>query len=339
MSTPDITNTDAAQQELREIALLLKEYADAEEISIKELIEIYPALGSDKTFGTIRTAKWSEIKAENWLDAYRSVMTSLTETGEADPLYADLSSTKVVSNFIIRLKLSRTLAKLVIVKGFTGSGKTSALRVIRDRYNEMSAIRQVYDLQASEGWGDSPTVMLGELLSVLGYEPGPANKSKREKRLIEALGQRNIMISLDECHDLGPSCLRELKTLLNRTAVKIVIACHPRLWRELESAAQDDLSQLTGNRLIGVVDLGTLTVEDVELLIKRRLAGSGLTTEIPAVAKIIAEAALGYGNLAFVREVIIRLQKAAKRQPLNLAAVNTAVRKERTARKPERAAA
>lgn len=339
MSTQDsITNTEAAEQELREIALLLKEYADAEEISIKELMRVYPALGSDKTFGTLCKGDFTELKAENWLEAYRGVIACLSDDGEADPLYAEMSSAKVVSNLIIRLKLSRTLAKLVIIKGYTGSGKTSALRIIRDKYNAMSPSRQVYDLEASAGWGDSPTVMLGELLAVLGLEPGPANKSKRQNRLIEALGQRKIMMTIDECHDLGPSCLRVLKTLLNRTAVKIVIACHPRLWRELEREASDDLSQLTGNRLIGVVDLGTLTVDDVELLLNRRLTGAGLNGETANAARIIGEAALNYGNLAFVREVIIRLQKAAKRQPLTMAAVTTAVRKERNARKPEKAA-
>lgn len=337
MSTEHITNTEAAQQELREIALLLREYAESEDLSINGLISQHKELGSDKTFGSICKGDFTGLKLESWLEAYRAVRDRIAPGNEADPLYDDLTTTKRVRSAVTRLKLSRTLAKLVIIKGYTGSGKTSALRIIREKYNAMSASTQVYAMEASAGWSDRPTAMLGEMLTALGHDAGARNATTRLNRLLEAVGERSIMVTLDEVHDLGPRCLRVLKTLLNRTAVKLVIACHPRLWRELEREASDDLSQLTGNRLLSVVDLGTLAVEDVASVLTKRLR-PGLNGDTPEAAKIIAEAAIGHGNLAFNREVIVRLQKQARTSgTLTLEDVKKAVRKELHARRPEAA--
>lgn len=329
MSTQDsITNTDAAQQELREIALLLKEYAEAEEISIKELMRVYPSLGSDKTFGVICKGDFSELKADNWLEAYRGVLDAMSETGDADPLYEDLTTSTMVRRQITRLKLSRTNAKLVIIEGFTGSGKTSAARIIATKYNGMVATRQVFTIEASAGWGDRPNAMLTAMLKALGRGDGGRSQAARLDKLCEVLAERSVMFVIDEVHDFGVRCLRVVKTILSGTPTKIIMLAHPRLFKNLERDNWDDLSQLTGNRLLARIHLGTLTVEDTEILLQRRLPAPGLNGELKEAASLIAHAALNNGNLAFVREVIVRLNKAAKKKPLDLAAVKTAVSKE-----------
>lgn len=339
MSTPDITNTDAAQQELREIALTLREHAEAEDISIKELIRVYPALGSDKTLGVICKGDFSELKAENWLDAYRSVLDAMSDSGESDPLYEDLSTTKEVRRQITRLKLSRTNAKLVIIEGFTGSGKTSAARIITSKYNGMAATRQVFTIEASAGWGDRPNAMLTAMLKALGRGDGGRSQAARLDKLCEVLAERPVMFVIDEVHDFGVRCLRVVKTILSTTPTKIILLAHPRLFKNLERENWDDLSQLTGNRLLARIHLGTLTVEDTETLLQRRLPAPGLNGELKEAAEVVAHAALNNGNLAFVREVVVRLIKAAKKNPLNLAAVKTAVRKELNDRNSEAKAA
>lgn len=338
MST-NTTNTEAAQKELREIALLLAEYADAEDISrAKFITEHRENLGSDKTFGSILKGDFSELDVDRWLSAYRIVRDVISDAGEADPLYDDLSTTKRVRSAISRLKLSKTLAKLVIIKGYTASGKTSALKVIREKYNAMNPTQYVYATEASAGWSDRPTAMLGAMLKALGMDAGARNTASRQDRLIEALNVRGVMLTIDEVHDLGPRCLRVIKHLLNNSPLKIVMACHPRLWRQLEAEASDDLSQLTGNRLLASIDLGTLSVDDVKTLLSRRLVASGLDGDLSQAAALVAEAALNYGNLAFVREIIVRLNKQARKLRaghLTLDHVKDAISKERHARRPE----
>lgn len=327
MSTT-ITNTEAAQQELREIALTIREYAEAEEISIKELLRAYPALGSDKTFGVLCKGDFSELKAENWLAAYRGVLDEMSDSGEADPLYEDLTTTREVRKQITRLKLSKTLAKLVIIEGFTGSGKTSAARIIATKYNGMTSTRQIFTIEASAGWGDRPNAMLSAMLKALGRSDGGRSQAARLEKLCEILAERPVMFIIDEVHDFGVRCLRVVKTILSTTPTKIILLAHPRLFTNLERENWDDLSQLTGNRLLARIHLGTLTVEDAETLLQRRLPAPGLNGELREAATVVANAALNNGNLAFVREVVVRLIKMVKKAPLNLASVKTAVSKE-----------
>lgn len=335
MSTQDHTNTETAQQELREIALLLKEHADAEDTSLAELIRQYPALGSDKTFGLICKGHFDELKADKWLDAYRAVRDSVSDSDDADPLYEDLSTARLVRGQITRLKLSRTNAKLVIVEGYTGAGKTSTAKIIATKYNGMTATQQVYTIEASAGWGDRPNAMLTAMLKALGRGDGGRSQAARLDKLCDVLAERPVMFIIDEVHDFGVRCLRVVKTILNATPTKIILLAHPRLFKNLERENWDDLSQLTGNRLLARIHLGTLAVDDVETILKRRLPLPGLNGDLKDAAKLVADAALNNGNLAFVREVAVRLIKAAKKIPLNLAAVQTAVRKEIQGRKPE----
>lgn len=308
------TNTETAQQELRGIALLLKEHAETEDLSLRRLIEQHPDLGSDKTFTRICEGRWDDIKADAWLDKYKAVMNAVSDDrADADPLYEDLSTAKAVRGQFTRLKLSRTNAKLIIVEGYTGAGKTSAGRIIAAKYNAMTPVQSVFTIEASAGWGDRPNAMLSELLKALGRADGGRSQAARLDKLCDVLSERPLVFIIDEVHDFGVRCLRVVKTILNRTATKIVLLCHPRLFRDLERENWDDLSQLTGNRLLARIHLGTLSEEDVALILSRRVpALNGSTKD---AAHQLAEAALNNGNLAFVRECVVRLNKATKKKP------------------------
>lgn len=329
---PAKTNTETAQTELRGIGLLVREHAESEDLSTRRLLEAHPKLGSDQTLSRICAGQWDKVKAEDWLEAYRAVLAFITDqANDAAPLYDDLSTAKKLRGQFSRLKLSRTAAKLVIVEGFTGAGKTTAGQIVAAKYNAMAPSQQVFTIEASAGWGDRPNAMLAEMLKALGRADGGRSQASRLEKLVEVLAERPAFFVIDEVHDFGVRCLRVIKTLLNRTGVKIVLLCHPRLFRDLERDNWDDLSQLTGNRLLARIDLGTLEVADVATIVARR---------VPALAGIpaeqftpLAQAALQNGNLAFVREVVVRLQKEARKKPhLTMEDVTTATTAELKAR-------
>ena len=327
MSTPN--------HELQQLALDILEYADASELSKAELIRQYPALGSDKTLNCIAAGKLAELDVDRWLEAYRGVAAAIApESAEdADPLYEDLSTAKLVRAQFTRLRMSRTNAKLVIVEGQTGAGKTSAGRIIERKMRELNPVASIYQVEASAGWGDRPNAMLSAMLRALGMPDSSRTQAARLDKLVESLRERQAVYIIDEVHDVGVRCLRVLKTLLNLTQVKIVLLTHPRLFRDLERENWDDVGQLTGNRLLARINLGAIKADDVALILSRRLPHLNGSTKDAATK--LAQAANGNGNLAFVREVIVRAQRyeAKQKQPVDLPVIESLIRAELAGRR------
>lgn len=332
------TTTQTPAQELRGIALQILEIAEGSDLTKAELIRQHPGLGSDKTLGAIAKGKADDLDIDRWLVAYRPVLAALLGDMQEDAdltLYDDLSTAKAVRGQTSRLIFSRTLARILIVKGETGAGKSSALKVIRDKYNAMAAQPTVFHLEASAGWGDRPAAMLGEMLTALGCDPGARNATARLHRLMETIRNRGVgtVIQVDEVHDFGVRCLRTLKTVINGCDVKIQLACHKRLFRTIETEHADDLSQLTGNRLLAIVELGAPVAADVKIMLQKRLPAFD-SADLDKAAAELARQARGNGNLAFVREVIVRARRdQTKRQvTLTLADLDIHIRAELRAR-------
>lgn len=311
---PTQTTTESLENDLKQAAHLIAEHAEAEGWTKAEMIRQLPALKSDRTFDRIRMGDFAAIGDLAGLHtAYMGVLQGLeAAASDDDPLYDDLSTTKAVRAQMIRLKMSRTKAKLIIVEGFTASGKTSAGQIVAKSYNAMASLQQVYTIEASAGWSDRPNAMLTAMLRALGREATARSQAVRQNLLVSVLNERPVIFIIDEVHDFGVRCLRVVKTLLNESPVKIIMLCHPRLFRDLERDNWDDLSQLTGNRLLARIELGTLNEDDVVKLIQRRLPGlSASAKDLAKTASELASMSLNHGNLAFVRETLLRVNKAA----------------------------
>ncbi len=313
------TQTQTPAQELRTLALDILEWSDSNDLSKAELIRQHPGLGSDKTLTSITKGQTDELDVAKWLEAYRAVASAIAPGSEeeADPLYEDLSTTKALRGQFTRLKMSRTNAKLIIVEGQTGMGKTSSGKIIARKMQELNPVTSLYSIEASAGWGDRPNAMISAMLKALGMPDNSRSQAARLDKLIETLNTRPVVFIVDEVHDVAVRCLRVMKTLLNLSPVKIVLLTHPRLFRDLERENWDDVGQLTGNRLLARINLGEIQPADVELILSRRLPElDGSTGE---AAKALAAAAKGNGNFAFVRETICRLKRhLAKTKAVNL---------------------
>jgi DNA transposition AAA+ family ATPase len=323
------------ENELQTLARDILEWAECNDITKADLIRQHPGLGSDKTLGSIASGKLAELDIDKWLAAYRQVAADLIPEAEedSDPLYEDLSTAKRVRAEFTRLKMSRTNAKLLIVEGATGMGKTSAGRIIERKMRELNPVAHLYQIEASAGWGDRPNAMFSAILKALGMPDSSRSQAARLEKLIEALQGKSAVIIIDEVHDFGGRCLRAIKTLLNQTPVKIVMLTHPRLFRDLERENWDDVSQLTGNRLLARIALGNIRAEDVVTILQRRVPSLNGTTKDAAVK--LATAANGNGNFAFVREIIVRLKREEQktRTAPNAESIDRAIRAELQARK------
>ena len=333
MSTPK----NSAAAELQTLAADLYEWADSNDTTPAALVKEHPGLVSAKTLKEAAAGVLEDEDATRLLPAFQAVSNLIGGGGgeeEVDPLYEDLSTAKAVRAQFTRLKMSRTAAKLVIVEGNTGMGKTSAGKIIAAKALALNPVTGIYHVEASAGWGDRPNAMLAAMLKALGMPDSSRSQAARLEKLEEALNQRPVVIILDEVHDVGVRCLRVIKTLLNLTTVKLVLLTHPRLFRDLERENWDDVGQLTGNRLVARVNLGSVQEADVELILERRLTSLPKEDRARAAAEL-ARAAHGNGNHAFVRETILRLRRTASKtsQPLTAVEVDKAIRTELKARK------
>ncbi len=333
MSTPNTLTPAAA--ELRTLAQDIVEWADSNDLTQAALLKQHSALGDRDT---LRAALAGKSDApEKWLANYRAVAAVIApggEEGEADPLYENLSTTKAVRSQFTRLKMSRTLAKLVIVEGNTGMGKTSAGKIITKKMLDLNPVASIHTIEASAAWGDRPNAMISAMLKALGMPDTSRSQAARMDKLVDAANERAVVFIIDEVHDVGVRCLRVLKTLLSMTTMKVVLLTHPRLFRDLERENWDDVGQLTGNRLVARVNLGTIQEADVEIILLNRLPA--LEGDTKAAAQALARAASGNGNFAFVREVLVRAQldlAKHKGKVITTADIDTHIKAELKARK------
>lgn len=329
------TTLTPAATELRSLAQDILEWADANDLTQAGLLKQHGALGDKETMKAVLAGKCDDV--EKWLVNYRAVAAVIGgggEEGEADPLYENLSTTKAVRGQFTRLKMSRTLAKLVIVEGDTGMGKTSAGKIIVKKMLDLNPVASIHTIEASAAWGDRPNAMISTMLKALGMPDTSRSQAARMDKLVDAANERPVVFIIDEVHDVGVRCLRVLKTLLSQTTMKVVLLTHPRLFRDLERENWDDVGQLTGNRLVARVNLGRIQDSDVEIILLNRLPA--LEGDTKAAAGALARAAAGNGNFAFVREVLVRVQRQqakAKGLAVTAADIDTHIKAELKARK------
>jgi hypothetical protein len=292
-------------EELQQLATQIRDYQEAEGLKDSEILRRYHGLGSDKTYRRIRAGDLDELDIERQLANYRAVWqlieaTAGRLTGEADEIYDDLSPAMSLRRVFLEVISENGNARLVLLEGDTGTGKSKALDGLLKKYGQ-----RILPIEASEAWGDSPMAFLGEVLSALGQKHLPTTTMGRLNLLIPLISRGRICLAIDEAHHMGPACLNTLKTLINRTPGEFLLLAMPTLWRRTERGAWEEVRQLTGNRLAERIKLGELRNVDIKKLLTRRCDFTD-----PRFVKALAEKAPLYGNLAFVRDVATRIAKA-----------------------------
>jgi DNA transposition AAA+ family ATPase len=323
MSTQAPTTTNPAE-ELHSLATMIREYAESNEISTAELMRRHAkdGLGSDKTFKSILDGHTEELDVGRHLVNYRAVY-HLIFSGEqeTETLYEDFPATMRVRKQITRLVLSKSAARLLVIEGESATGKTCAAKVVERIYSSNPTPRRVVRIEGTVGWKDRPSALFSKILESLGELDTSRSQFTKMERVIKILRQARRCCILDETHDFGPMCLRAVKTLINETSAEFVLLAHPQLFRTLERENYDDLSQLMENRLLARIRLAKPTEGDVLFLLQKQLPA--LNGDSEEAARLITAKARERGNLAFVREVITRIEQSRKTVTLDLITKST----------------
>ena len=239
-----------------------------------------------------------------------------------EQLYDDLFPVIELRRVFIETTKENGLARLVILQGPTGSGKSSARKVLFEKFGQRLVL-----VEASVAWNDSPMAMLGAILKALGKKEAPYNQMDRLQMVLEMLNESRRALVIEEAHHMGPRLLNLCKTLINNTPGEFILVTIDTLWKKLESAAYQEALQLTGNRLAERVLLSSVLMKsDVEKILSRRTAI--LKRDLEMAIKIVMDKAANYGRFAFVRDVCTRVNTLADGEPVTLELFAQAVAEE-----------
>lgn len=304
---PQLLGTMEAD-ELRQLGQRIKEYQAAKDLNDTAMVKRFPGLGSTKTYNRVAGGDLAELDLEKQLNNYRAVWALIESVGQeethSEELYDDLNPVIQLRKAVFEVFRETGNARFILVEGDTGLGKSSARRMLIEKYGQ-----RLLWVEATTVWRDNPSNMLAAILKVLGVREIPALPIARFDLVVMLLNQTRICVILDEFHHLGPQCLNVVKTLINQTPGEFVGLAMPTLWHRLERAAYEECRQLTGNRLAERIKL-TLRENDIAKIITRRVSNAG--DSVKQAVRMIMDRAPRYGNLAFVRDVCARVSELSE---------------------------
>ena len=323
---PELNRT-MEEEELKRLGNQIREYQERRELTYKQLAGKFTGLRSDRTFGRICKGDFAEIpETEPLLTAYRSIVALIESLGDEETqdeeLYDDLWAPVQLRRAFVESLKEKSNARCIFIIGPSGSGKSSARRVLVDRYG-----KQLLCVEASAAWNGSPMAFLGSILKALGEENFPYSQAERLVKVVDKLNETPRHLIVEEAHHLGRANLNVEVTLINQTPCGITNIAIDTLWKKLESAAFEECRQLTGNRLAEVIRLG----RDVREGDVRKLLGRGVKwaqgdllqpaprngskrppSEAEQALAITMEKASNSARLAFVRDVVKRVNIMAE---------------------------
>lgn len=309
-TTTTTTNENDLSAQLIEAARQIDAWQKLQEPPIPNegMIRMFSGLGSSKTYRRLVDGDASQLRCDEWLPRYLGVLAMIEDQGAAaaaEDLYADITPASDAIMAVKALLRSRDISRLVLVVGETGSGKTSALRLVEKLYPGVCAFAE-----ATEAWR-KPEAALGDIVGALTGDDGgvlPQGLAVRISLAIGALKKNRRIILIDEGHHMGAEVINTLKTLINQTDCMIVVAAQATLWQKLAAKSWQEAKQLLYNRTKEVVKLGNPSRRDADMYLRRRLGipGNGPQGWLPAVGAACQDAA-SRGGWAFLRKVVAHL--------------------------------
>ena len=291
-------NTNTNDAELTDLARRIHAWQERSGLTTARLIREFRGLGSDKTFRDLRGGLLDGYDRAQQLDAYRAVWAMIEARDDgaaAEPVYGDLDAVRALREAAIAAMRTTGSNRVVLVTGDSGTGKTTALRWLCEKYGS-----RIVPVEASIVWDDRPGELLGAILAAAGADGMPPSGPLRLASAVDFLRRSRRMVAVDEAQHLGPRCLGTIKTLVNQSPGEWLLLGIGTLRRRLDLAAYEEARQLSTNRLAESLRLG-LTREDVTRYLVHAFAGAD-KKELKAGAALIRDAAERSGNLAFVRD-------------------------------------
>lgn len=324
-----MTETTNNLTQLRALAREVQNYQIERDWSDSKLCKEIAHVGSTKTYKRIldETDELDELNIETQIRNYTAAVEYIKAMRQKDRpveiIYPDFTNIMEVRAAVGRAVMEDEdcVARLVIVEGFTATGKDESLKHLLKCWPNKAVTTE-----ASELWRDSlnaPTAAFYRMLG-LSLSKMPRYPAERVDEITQELKKRKLVVLINEAHHMGLRGLNMIKTLINTTPTVFVLFCHPTLLTRLLLSSYDETSQLTGNRLCERVLLPTPRTDEILIMLERRGVKFADAETRNTAAKNLSAEAPAFGNWRFVVQVTRKLVESAKKSPVNLAALTAA---------------
>lgn len=307
--------------QLRALAREVRNYQLERDWSDARLCKEIASVGSSKTYKRIldEDDELDELNLETQLRNYTGAADYIkvlrTKDRPLEPIYPEFGNIVDVRAAVRKAQLEESIARLVLVEGFTATGKDEALKHIQAAWPNT-----VIAIEADELWRDSLNAPTAALYTAVGLSRSklPRYPLERMEEIKGELRKRKLIVAINEAHHMGVRGLNMVKTLINQTPAVFVLFCHPTLMTRMLSSSYEETSQLTGNRLFEKVELATPPAGEILIMLQKRGVKFDSTENEQITARTLQTEAPHYGNWRFVVQVTRKLVDASKRGPVKL---------------------
>jgi DNA transposition AAA+ family ATPase len=338
MTTTEKT-ADQLQAELISAAKQITEQQSKQGVSDAQWCRRYANLGSTKTYKRLQAGDTDGMDIERQHLLYREALSQVELDAQVaptvEPVYPDFTGPASARIAVADAFRAIDNTRLVVIQGGTGSGKTSILQIIAEKYPNNSLF-----LTASTLWkaGKGASAMIDDFYRVTraqtierdtrtsGRSDSATNNEKRHF-ILQFLRTKKWVILVDEGHSINPDGLNFIKEIINETDAVVCLAAFESLFRRLEQTAYQDAVQLMRNRLSERIGLGHPTEREVsEFLTRRKITFD--PADKAAIVKHLSTESGGLGNWKFVNLVTRELtrQKCDIGKELYMSAYQTVLR-------------
>jgi type II secretory pathway predicted ATPase ExeA len=179
--------------------------------------------------------------------------------------FSSAFNTKQAEKVCLELTSSIKEGSLIVVSGIMGVGKTTTIRIVKERLNREKEIVVCGSLSLEKQKVTLVTLMTAVFndLTTEKTPKIPSQAEKRERLLCDLIGkkQKPVALFVDEAHDLNGRTLTGLKRMIetvqehSRGVLSIVLVGHPRLKNAMRRSSMEEVGARTEVIQIEQMDL------------------------------------------------------------------------------------
>ncbi len=262
-------------------------------------------VGSQKTWtARLKGRQWKEIegRAAKWQANLTSLVTVIDGGAVLDEYYDDLPITKYGFRRYEMLQGQTNDRRCAVLLGITGVGKSIALR----RIYAANPTASVY-LCGEPAWSMNMKQISEAFAAALGSTVG-VTPAVTFRNVMEHLKSNPLTILVDEAHEGGVLFFKLIKTMINGTRAKFILASYPTAWARICNGNNDsyaEAQQLLGRTIRPIEMRWTKGVgqEDVEAYLQAATGGA-LNGRGQVVAARILPAVRRGGNFRLLSDAM-----------------------------------
>jgi hypothetical protein len=299
------------QEQINSLVARLEKHQAALRLNDSQWVARYGRyVGSQKTWrNRLCQRDWTELggRMEKWVAKLTQLVTVIDGGSVTEEFYDKLPISEYGRRRYEILQGQTNDRRCVVLLGLYGVGKTVTLR----RLNEENPTTSVY-VRAMASWRESLMQISLGMARALGCKEG-LSAAATFNNVVEHLKANPVTVMIDEVHEAGVLIFKLIKTLIDETRAKFMIASYPTAWTRLCNGSNDayaEAQQLIGRTMkpIDMTWCKGVVVRDIEVYIE---AATELNGESRPLAERVLPAVRRGGNLRLLADAIEMAKIAA----------------------------